>query len=371
MGPKRTELAFIITVVIVLASYLTTAAISSTGPASTSVITTIHVGGSPRYAAFDPADGYVYVCNVGSNTSLSGTIDVIDGASNTVVAKIAVGVFPKWLAFDSANGDIVVSNYDSHTISEVSGISWVATSTLSLPSNGPPVPAPDGVAFDPANGYLYVVENNLDSVVVINGANSSVVGAPIRVAKDPDGIAFNPFTGQIDVASDTALSVLNPANDSVEMFKTPTSSTSLPFTVAVDPSTGHVFVGNFGSRSVYVFGQSGELANVTLTQSPTAIAFDSATDAMFVAGSNVTFDINAQNFTLTGKPIPVGRSLTDVSNGVAFDSENHEIYVSNGLDGTISVIAPESSTPTLSFALIAVSIVFVTVAGVVAYRRAG
>ncbi len=163
---------------------------------------------------------------------------------------------------------------------------------------------------------------------------------------------------------------MNPANDSVESFKTPTSSTSLPFTVAVDPSTGDVFVGNFGSSSVYVFGHSGELANVTLTQSPTAIAFDSATDAMFVAGSNATFAINAQNFALMGKPIPVGKSLPDVSNGVAFDLENHEIYVSNGLDGTISVIAPGTTSPPLSFALVAVPIIFVAVlAGVVVYRR--
>ncbi len=183
MGPRRSELAFIITVMVVLASYVTASEVLSTGPESSSVITTINVGGSPRYAAFDPANGYIFVCNVGSNTSLKGTVDVIDGSSNTVVAKITVGVFPKWLAFDSANGDILVSNYDSHAISDVSGTSWVTTATLSLPSKGPPVPEPDGIAFDPTNGYLYVVENNLDSVIVINGANGAAVGSPIPVGK--------------------------------------------------------------------------------------------------------------------------------------------------------------------------------------------
>jgi YVTN family beta-propeller protein len=48
-----------------------------------SVIKTIIVGTGPYRDLFDPANGYVYVANVASNS-----VSVIDGSTNMVVATI-------------------------------------------------------------------------------------------------------------------------------------------------------------------------------------------------------------------------------------------------------------------------------------------
>jgi YVTN family beta-propeller protein len=48
-----------------------------------SVIKTITVGTGPYGDLFDPANGNIYVANVGSNS-----VSVIDGSTNTVIATV-------------------------------------------------------------------------------------------------------------------------------------------------------------------------------------------------------------------------------------------------------------------------------------------
>ena len=40
---------------------------------------------------------------------------------------------------------------------------------------------PSGIAFDSANGNLYVTNSNTDTVSVISGQTNSVIGSPIPV----------------------------------------------------------------------------------------------------------------------------------------------------------------------------------------------
>lgn len=56
---------------------------------------------------------------------------------------------------------------------------------------------PLGIAFDSANGNLYVTNEGDDSVLVISGQTNSVVGDPIVVGHFPYGITFNPSNGKI------------------------------------------------------------------------------------------------------------------------------------------------------------------------------
>src|SRR5215831_2190040 len=86
-----------------------------------SVIKTITVGTGPYGDLFDPANGYIYIANVFSNS-----VSVIDGSTNTVIATITVpsnqlGQTPRQLAFNSHNDDIYSADIYSNTVSVIDG----------------------------------------------------------------------------------------------------------------------------------------------------------------------------------------------------------------------------------------------------------
>lgn len=86
-----------------------------------SVIKTITVGTGPYGDLFDPANGYIYVANMFSNS-----VSVIDGSTNTVIATVnvqpnQVGQSARGLAFDSNNGYIYVADIYSNTVSVIDG----------------------------------------------------------------------------------------------------------------------------------------------------------------------------------------------------------------------------------------------------------
>ena len=74
----------------------------------------------PFGAAFDSANGYIYVTN-----QYSGNVSVINGSTNKVIASIGVGSNPYGAAFDSANGYVYVTNFFSGTVSIISTSSQV------------------------------------------------------------------------------------------------------------------------------------------------------------------------------------------------------------------------------------------------------
>ena len=82
------------------------------------------------------------------------TVSVISGQTNTVIGTpIPVGHFPSGIAFDSANGNLYVANGGSATISVISGQNNQVIGTIAGPGDGT---SAGGIAFDSANGNLYV-----------------------------------------------------------------------------------------------------------------------------------------------------------------------------------------------------------------------
>jgi len=77
---------------------------------------------------------------------------------------------------------------------------------------------------------------------------------------------------------------------------------------------------------------------------PSGIAFNSDNGDMYVTNHNsdTVSVIDGQTNTVIGSPIPVG----DGPGGIAFNSDNGDMYVTNYLDDTVSVI--QTSTPSES-----------------------
>jgi YVTN family beta-propeller protein len=80
----------------------------------------------------------------------SNTVSVISGSTNTVIGTIPVGREPFGIAFDSANGNLYVANFQDNTVSVISG------STITVIGTIPAGDGPAFLAFDSANGNIYV-----------------------------------------------------------------------------------------------------------------------------------------------------------------------------------------------------------------------
>jgi len=137
--------------------------------------------GSQNSAQNSPG-GYVkYTLILVNNTLVNG---------NFVNTGNALG--PVGVAYDPSNGYIYVTNDDSDTVSVINGATNKVIATI-------PVGIwPEGIAYDPSNGYIYVANEGSNTVSVINGATNKVI-ATIPVGAGPEGIAYDPSNGYIYV----------------------------------------------------------------------------------------------------------------------------------------------------------------------------
>jgi YVTN family beta-propeller protein len=106
-------------------------------------------------------NGNLYVANEGSYT-----VSVIDGSTNTVIKNIRVGWSPLGVAFDPANGNIYVA---SGTVSVIDG------STNTVIKDIPVGLQPTAVVFDSGSGNIYVANQYSHTVSVIDGSTNTVI----------------------------------------------------------------------------------------------------------------------------------------------------------------------------------------------------
>ena len=63
-------------------------------------------------------------------------------------------------------------------------------------------PDPYSVAYDPANGYLYVANKGSSNLTVIDGATNQVVIASVSVTNEPYALAYVPVNAYVYVANE-------------------------------------------------------------------------------------------------------------------------------------------------------------------------
>ena len=136
-------------------------------PGQLGIIDNISVGTSPKDAAFDNLNGYVYVTNYGSNS-----VSIINGTTNTVIKNISVGTSPRGAAFDNLNGYVYVMNAYSNTISVLGYIQKysITFTEINLPSNTKWAVSINGFVFtsttfnisfaEPNGTYTYTITSN-------------------------------------------------------------------------------------------------------------------------------------------------------------------------------------------------------------------
>jgi YVTN family beta-propeller protein len=159
--------------------------------------------------------------------------------ADSVIATIGVGLNPRAIAFDPANGNLYVANQLDNTVSVISG----QTNTVI----GNPIPVGTGngpfeIAFDSFNGDLYVTNSGTNTVSVIDGQTNTVIGNPIPVGQFPSGIAFDSSNGNLYVTN--LISLAEPVTGTVSVISgqtntvvgSPISVGATPFEIAFDPA---------------------------------------------------------------------------------------------------------------------------------------
>ncbi len=110
-----------------------------------------------------------------------------------------------------------------------------------------------------------------------------------------------------------------------------------PYDGVVDPSSGHIFVSEWGSNSVAIYSNAGQvLASVAVGVAPLGIAIDPITHDVYVAnsgGSNLT--------VVHGLKVKASISVGPNPDWVLYDPVSNRIYATTG-DSNLTVLSPST-----------------------------
>ena len=233
------------------------------------------------------------------------------------------------------------------------------------PSPSPPEPLPEietisgfstpyGIALDPDNGLVYVSNygqfNMTGTVSVINDTTNTVVGN-LPVGKNPLAIIYNPANGFFYAANtlSNSLSIINGTNSSligsIPVGEFPGMN---PTGIVTNSINNTIYVTNMGSNTVSVINgtTNAVVANVTAISSeegggsgffsPAGIAYNSDNGNLYVAnrGSDTVSVINGSTNSL----IDVISMDAIAPSGIVYNPANNYIYVTNAGSNRVSVI---------------------------------
>jgi len=272
-------------------------------------IGSVPVGVGPRDLAYDPDNGYFYVDPIAG----SSTVQVVDPTSSSVVTTLTLGGFPIGLCVDTANGNVYVPSHYSNLVSVING------STNQLIANVTVGSYVSACAYDPTNGYVYVTDQDSDSISVIDTANNSVVATiGLETNLGPYGIVYDSSNGDLYVGdvgttangyAGNSVSVISPAlNASVDTILVGSS----PGWVAYDPINEAIYVSNKGGGTVSVIDTLVNSVSETLQVGslPFGLAFDPQNGNVYVTNSG------SDNVSVIGVAPTVTYSVTFAESGL-------------------------------------------------------
>jgi YVTN family beta-propeller protein len=316
--------------------------VSVISDSTNTVVATIPVGSGPSGVAYDSGMGEIFVGNQGSNN-----VSIISDATNKVVHNIGVGTNPIGLAYDGAQRDVFVVNHASNNLSVISDVANMVVANIPIGSG------PTHLAYDFGNQDVYVSNFGQGTVSII--PESSVVSATISVGTNPEGAVYDNLNGHEYVENHDSdnVSVISPATNKILYDLGPDvqgQPTYGPYALAYDAGDGgNIYTGNEkGTNTVSVIaGPSNNTDIGLLAIDPDGLAYDSGNGLIYVSDelSNDVTAINGTTNTIaTGFTNPI---MVQTEPGrCVYDSSNHDIYVVNQWSNDVSVISDSTNTVT-------------------------
>ena len=184
------------------------------------------------------------------------------------------------------------------------------------------------------------------SVYYYNSLNNTRMGTIDVTNAHFWGIVYDSYNGNMYVAGGTNNEVLEISSHNNTVIKNVTVGDS-PGAIAYDPANHGIYVSNYYGDSVSVIDSvTNRVINTIKTGAPENMAYDPVSENMYLeqytpnGGTEPGYVtvINSTTNTVTDN-ISVGNYPT----GIAYIPANGDIYVANGLSSNISVISPSSN----------------------------
>jgi YVTN family beta-propeller protein len=221
---------------------------------------------------------------------------------------------------------------------------------------------PYGITLNPDNDLVYVSNygqfNTTGTVSVINGTTNTIV-TNISVGKNPQAIIYNSANGLIYTANtlSNTLSIINgTSNSSVGSIFVGAYPGKNPTGITINPINNTIYVTNMGSNTVSVINGTTNVVidNITIATeqgggtggttffSPAGVAYNSDNNNLYVTnrGSDTLSVINGTTNALVDEV-----SLDTIApSSIIYNTANNYIYVTNMGSNTVSVINGTTNT---------------------------
>jgi 6-phosphogluconolactonase len=238
----------------------------------------------PQLLLMDPAGGFLYVANSGSNNISVFSIDSGSGALTQITGSpFSIGVAPLNMQL-TPSGNLLYVSTASQSSGLIVGFSVTAGILGPVPVTMTPTdgPNPNGLAIDPSGTHLYAANSGSNSISiftidssVLPGALTKVSGSPINGGfLVPVALILDPQGKFLYVAnqgsSNVAAYSINATTGLPDILTTSTTTGAFategsPSFLVADPSGKYLFVGNQGSSAgIQAFGvSSGNLTTLS------------------------------------------------------------------------------------------------------------
>ncbi len=326
--------------------YLADNNISVINPSTNTIINTIYPYSSSYMLTDDPSNNYIYSIPFGN------VVTAINSLTNKIVANITM-ISPLNSAYASSNGYIYVTSYDGDNITGIN------TTTNQIVYNIGAGIHPVGIIYVPYNKYIYVANSASDNLTVIDTLNNNVF-KNIPIGSVPFGITYDSSSGNIyntNWESNSVSLIDFKSNKITKSINLP----NIPSGLTYDPKNGNIYIFDFVQNRISTINGA---TDTFLTNIPTGpavtysgsivflyedaqpLAYDSYNNLLYAPYSKIMSNgggsvsgasaVNTTDNSIITNITAYKYSVTP--NGIAYDSVNHNIYVSNWA-GTISVIS--------------------------------
>ena len=327
----------------------------ASGPApGLATLATVRVGIAPDLATWNASQGVgggdVYVANAGSEN-----VSVLAGLTNVATVNVsAYGHVPYDPIDDPASSSVVLTYRDytgPHNVSvlhgPVAGGTQAVAQVEGVTANDVPVLG----VYDVANASIYLTDNGATvGVAVVGAANATRFATVLTGAtSDPRGLAVDPGNGEVyvvDLGVDTVTVVSGVhllANVTVGALVNSTSGVNessggvddLDYAsdIVYDPANGDIYVANAGAGTVSVLNRTTVIATVGVGKLPYALAYDPSDGEVYV--TDVLSDaVSVLRGTTLEGTVPVGRYPVDAT----YDASDGDILVANVGSDNVSAL---------------------------------
>ncbi len=253
-------------------------------------------------------------------------------------------VQPQGVAFNPFNGFAYITGQLSNNVLVMAPtgevIKYISLEPKFLPGMNSPVALAINTRRESPNyGQAYVVGSVSNTVSVIS-TGMELLGH-IGVGARPVAIAFDGNSGNVYTADLVGGTVSVIHGDSLELLKTIAVGGN-PITIAVEPASGDAYIAFADRDKITVLDKDGvEKGQLDgIGQRPMAFAHNPSNGKMYVlsGADNVLTPVDTGTLE-AGAPIPVGKGARQLF----YNSNNRFIYVGNTLESTYTIVAPDNT----------------------------